>query len=405
MMRYRFADCILDVKRHELYRDGVLVPVEPQVFDILHMLVRNAGNLVNQDDIVREIWNGRVVSDSTISSRINAARRAVGDSGKNQQVIKTIYRRGFQLIALVSNDEQPSKAGMNPEVQNQQTVRFTTSPDGTRLAYAVSGSGPKVLRAGHFLTHLEKDWHSPIWRPYLDALGEHHTLIRYDQRGTGLSDPKLRNTSIEAYSADLKVIADKAGLDRFPLIATSQGVPIAIHFAAHHPERVSRLILYGGFALGRTLRQDDLTEEDSNTLLTMIRAGWGNPESAFMVAFTSLFCPSATPEEIANLVEIQLASATPENAAKIRIAIDRFSVIDCLDQVQAQTLVIHARNDSLHPVSQGQLLASRIRNSEFLQVESNNHIILPSDPVFQEIVAAKLEFLAREDCDGAKVYT
>lgn len=395
-MRYRFSDCILDVERHELFRGGRPVPVEPQVFDLIHLLVRNAGNLVTQNDIMGEIWSGRIVSDSALSSRVNAARKAVGDSGKKQDVIKTISRRGFQLIVPVENESGMDIAGANAQPQDRQTVRYTTSDDGTQLAYAVSGSGPEVMRAGHFLTHLEKDWHSPIWRPYLDAIGSEHTIIRYDQRGTGLSERELRSPTLENYSADLRAVADAVGLERFPVIGTSQGVPIAIHFAANNPERVSRLILYGGFALGRMMRDKGQVEEEATALLTLIRAGWGKPESGFMVAFTSLFCPGASHEEISNLVDIQLASTSPENAASIRAAFDRFSVIDLLDKVQAPTLVIHARNDSLHPVSQGQLLASRIPNAEFLQVESSNHIALPSDPAFQEIVAAELEFLARD---------
>lgn len=394
-MRYQFADCILDVERHELSLSGQPVALEPQVFDLIHLLVRNAGNLVSQDEILNEIWGGRVISDSALSSRVNAARKAVGDSGREQRIIKTIPRRGFQLIIPVES-ESTADTGVAPQPEIRQTVRYTTSHDGTVLAYAISGSGPKVMRAGHFLTHLEKDWHSPVWRPYLDAIGSHHTVIRYDQRGTGLSDRELRAPTLENYVADLKAVADAAGLERFPLIGTSQGVPIAIHFAANNPERVSRLILYGGFALGRMLRDSDDVADEANALLTLIRAGWGKPESGFMVAFTSVFCPGASHEEIANLVDIQLASTTPDNAARIRGAFDRFSVIDLLEKVRAPTLVIHARNDSLHPVSQGQLLASKIPDAEFLEVESSNHIALPSDPVFQEIVTAELEFLARD---------
>jgi len=392
-MRYRFADCILDMERHELWRMGDRVSVEPQVFDLLHLLVRRAGVLLSHDELIEEIWSGRAISDSALSSRINAARKAVGDNGRDQRVIRTVPRRGFVLGVPVTPESQ--SAPPKDRGEERQIIKFCQSKDGTRIGYAVSGNGPALVRAGHFLTHLEKDWHSPIWRPYLEALGRSHTVIRYDQRGTGLSDPSLRSTDLESYAADLQAVADAAGLESFPLIASSQGVPAAIHFAANHPDRVTRLVLYGGYAQGRAVRDPDYGADESRALVTMIRAGWGKRKSGFMAAFTSLFCPGATPAEIANLVDIQLASATPENAARIRVAIDEFDVSKLLSRVIAPTLVIHASADSVHPASQGQLIASAIAGAEYLQVESNNHIALPSDPAFTEIVTATLDFLSQ----------
>jgi len=238
------------------------------------------------------------------------------------------------------------------------------------------------MRAGHFLTHLEMDWKSRIWRPYLDALGRDHTLIRYDQRGTGLSDPCLANIGIDSHVADLEAVANAAGLDRFPLIALSQGVPIAIQFAAQHPERVSCLVLYGGYAEGRALRDGGQSSEAADAMMTLMREGWGKPQSAFMGAFTSLFCPGASQQQLADLVEMQLASASPENAGRIRMAIDRFTVLDQLEKIRAPSLVIHSRNDSVHPLSEGQKLASSIPDAEFIVLESNNHILLPDEPAW-----------------------
>ncbi|GKX35531.1 MAG: transcriptional regulator [Rhizobiaceae bacterium MnEN-MB40S] len=393
-MKFTFADCVLDAESYSLARNGQPVAVEPQVFDLLLLLARNAGRLVTKDQIVEEIWNGRIVSEATISARVNAARTAVGDNGKDQKVIRTVTRRGLELIVPVTTDAEERPA---PPSKAPQTFRFTRSSDGTRIAYAASGSGPPVMRAGHFLTHLEKDWRSPVWRPYLEALGAGHTLIRYDQRGTGLSDARLTNISVESYASDLLAVADAAGLEKFPIVASSQGAPVAIRVAATHPDRVSRLVLYGGFAQGRAHRDPDFGEAETDALLTMIRNGWGNPKSAFMTAFTTLFCPSASRAELDNLVEIQLASTSPENAARIRAGIDHIDVSSDLEKVRAPTLVIHASNDSVHPVSQGRLVAATIEGAEFLQVESDNHIYLPSDPAWKTIVDAQLEFLIRGD--------
>ncbi|MBW8635604.1 alpha/beta hydrolase [Hoeflea sp. WL0058] len=393
-MKYSFADCVLDAESYSLARNGQPVAVEPQVFDLLLLLARNAGRLVTKDQIIAEIWNGRIVSEATISARVNAARKAVGDTGKEQKVIRTVTRRGLEMIVPVTTDAEERPV---PSSKAPQTVRFTRSSDGTRIAYAASGSGPPLLRAGHFLTHLEKDWRSPVWRPYIEALGARHTLIRYDQRGTGLSDDRLGDISVESYASDLLAVADAAGLERFPIVASSQGAPAAIRAAATHPDRISRMVLYGGFAQGRAHRDPDFGEAETDALLTMIRSGWGNPKSAFMTAFTTLFCPGASRAELDNLVEIQLASASPENAARIRVEIDHIDVSNDLEKVRAPTLVIHASNDSVHPVSQGRLIAAAIEDAEFLQVESDNHIYLPSDPAWKTIVDAQLEFLNRGD--------
>jgi len=244
------------------------------------------------------------------------------------------------------------------------------------------------------MTHLEKDWESPVWAPYLQELSARHSLVRYDQRGSGLSDADLRGTDIEDYVADLKAVVDAAGLETFPLIASSQGVPISIIFAATYPERVSRLVFYGGFAQGRARRDHQYASEEASALMALIRSGWGKPDSPFMVAFTSVFCPGASKAEMDNMVEIQLASSSAENAVAIREAFDQFDVVNRLADVKVPTLVIHASGDAVHPVSQGRLLASEIPGAEFLQVESNNHVLLPSHSAWRKVVDAQLAFLA-----------
>ena len=268
------------------------------------------------------------------------------------------------------------------DATTKQTIRFATSKDGTQVAYAKSGKGPPLLRAGHFLTHLKKDWEGSVYQPMIATLSDAHTLIRYDQRGTGLSQADVDDLSLEAYAKDMLAVADAAGLDRFPIFATSQGVPVSIHFATTYPERVSRLVLFGGFAQGRLVREDDLSRDDAEVLMTLISKGWGKPDGPFMSAFVSLFCPDASREERASIAESQLASATPEMAARIRRTIDQFDVTNRLGNVQAPTLILHSSGDAIHPLSQGRLLAGGIRGSEFQMVESNNHIILKSSPAW-----------------------
>ena len=391
-MRFFFADCILDIASHSFLRDGCAVRIEPQVFDLLHLLAQRAGQLVTKDDLVDAVWNGRIVSDVTIGSRISAARKAVGDNGTDQNVIRTIPRRGFSLVAQVSSDVDETRVS---DMTAKQTIRFAKSQDGTQVAYAKSGNGPPLLRAGHFLTHLKRDWEGSVYQPMIAALSAAHTLVRYDQRGTGLSQADVDDLSLEAYADDMLAVADAAGLDRFPIFATSQGVPVSIHFAATYPERVSRLVLFGGFAKGRKVREDDFSHDDAEALMTLINKGWGNPDGPFMSAFVSLFCPDASRKERASIAESQIASATPEMAVRIRKTIDQFDVTDKLGSVQAPTLILHASGDAIHPLSQGRMLAAGIYGSEFHMVESNNHIILQSSPAWDEIVKATLEFIIR----------
>ncbi|MFQ5623896.1 MAG: alpha/beta fold hydrolase [Paracoccaceae bacterium] len=271
-MKYEFADCLLDTERHEFRVGGHGLDLEPQVFDLLHLLARRPGELVSRDELIAEVWDGRIVSESTIAARINAARRAVGDDGKAQRVIRTVPRRGIRLVAEVTTGGGTAPATPDDPAANQH-VRFATSSDGSSVAFATTGRGPDLLRAGHWLTHLELDWHSPVWRPLLDALGQRFTVTRYDQRGTGLSDWNVENFELENFVDDLEAVADAAGLRKFPIFASSQGVPTAIAFAARHPERVSRLILYGGFATGRRLRSSTDEIARSEAFLTLIREG------------------------------------------------------------------------------------------------------------------------------------
>jgi len=379
-MLYRFADCVLDTARHALLRDGAPVHVEPQVFELLAVLAASGGAVVGKEDLISQVWKGLNVSDATISARINAARRAVGDDGKAQWVIRTIPKRGVQMVVPVETEPTTDPAGHAPPEAAAPAIRFATSADGETIAHTRHGQGPPLVRVGHWLSHLELDRESPVWQPMLARLGAHFTLYRYDQRGTGLSTRDVGNLTLDAFVQDLKAVADANGLDRFPIFAASQAVPVAIRFAALHPDRVSRMVLYGGYAVGRVYREPGPGEVDEDTILGLIRAGWGQEDGAFMNAFTALFMPDATPEQVQSFVRLQRQSISPENAALLRRAVDRFVVEDDLDKVRAPTMVLHARGDAIHPMSQGQLLAARLPDARFVMLDSRNHAPLPQDP-------------------------
>ena len=377
-MRYRFGPFELVEETRELRADGQPRAVEPQVFDLLRFLIQARDRVVSQDELIQAVWNRRIVSDAAISARISAARAAVDDDGRRQEWIRTVPRRGFRFVGAVT---APDASDVPPKVtrQREQRIGFCRSRDGTRIAYAESGGGPPLVKAGHWLTHLEHDWQSPVWAPHLERLGRNFRLVRYDQRGNGLSDWDIGPLSLECFVDDLEAVVDAAGLERFALFGSSQGVPIAIAFACRHPERVSRLVLYGGFEQGRLLRMKESERAQAEAILTLMRHGWGRPGSAFIDAFAALFIPDGNREQIDSLVDLQRRTTSPDNAVALRMAVDRFDVSDQLERVAAPTLVIHAQHDSVQPLDQGRQLASRIPGAEFVLLDSRNHILLPEE--------------------------
>jgi pimeloyl-ACP methyl ester carboxylesterase/DNA-binding winged helix-turn-helix (wHTH) protein len=382
-MRHRFGRCELRDDTQELLLDGIPRKIVPQVFDLLRYLVSHAGLLVSRDDLVEAVWGGRHISDAAISSRISAARTAVGDDGGRQEIIRTVPRRGFRFIADVKivDDDAPTPSG-GPSRERGQRIGFCRSSDGTQIALATTGAGPPLVRAGHWLTHLESDWHSPVWRPVLDELDKDFQVIRYDQRGNGLSDWEVDDLTLDAFVADLEAVVDAAGLGRFDLYGVSQGAPIAVAYAARHPQRLRHLILHGGYVRGRLLRGSVEEVEQAKALLTLITHQWGKEGSPFIQAFASMFIPDGTKEQISSLAQLQRTTTLPQNAARLRAAVDSFDVSELLDKVRTPTLVIHARNDGVHPLDQGRALAAGIKNAEFVMLESPNHITLAHEPAW-----------------------
>jgi DNA-binding winged helix-turn-helix (wHTH) protein/pimeloyl-ACP methyl ester carboxylesterase len=384
-LQFRFENHVLDVGRRELTRGREPVAIEPQVFDLLVHLVRNRDRVVTKDDLIASIWCGRIVSESTLTSRINAVRKAVGDSGEEQQLIRTVARKGFRFIAEVTESTGsdapavPAKT-WSPAPGLQQEVHFCTAADGVRIAYATVGQGLPLIKTANWLNHLEYDWESPVWSGFLHALASDYRLIRYDARGNGLSDWEVADLSFEAFVRDLEIVTEVSGLDRFPLLGVSQGCAVCIAYAVRHPERVSRLVLYGGFARGRRKRGSQQEIANSDAVLTLMRQGWGQENPAFRQLFTSLFIPGGTPEQMQWFNDLQRITTSPENAVRLRFAIDDIDVTDLLPRIKAPTLVLHCRNDAVQPFEEGRRIAAGIFGARFVALEGRNHLILKGDP-------------------------
>lgn len=398
-MEFRFSDHTLDVERRELRHGCEPVAVEPQVFDLLVYLLRNRDHVVSKDDLLAAVWGGRIVSDSTLTSRINAARKAIGDSGEQQKLIRTIARKGFRFVAEVGEREDPTATGAatgaasGSAILPRQNIHFCTTHDGVRVAYAEVGAGPPLVKAANYLNHLEYDWESPVWSPFLHALASRHRLIRYDARGNGLSDWDVDTFSFDAFVSDLETVVDAAKQHTFALLGISQGCALAVAYSVRHPERVSRLILYGGFVRGKRQRGLPRDLEQADALLTLMRDGWGRDNPAFRQIFTSLFIPGGTVEQMQWWNDLQLKTTSPENAVRMRRAWDDIDVSDLLPHVRVPTLVLHCRDDAVQPFDEGRRLAAGIPGANFVALEGRNHVILQDDPSWPRFLAEIENFL------------
>ena len=278
---YSFGEYELDTRLHELRRARERLHIEPQVFDVLAHLFACRDRVVTKEELLDRVWGHRYVAPTTLNSRIKHARQAVGDDGATQRVIRTIHGLGFRCVASVEERATSTSATTSPL---EQHIQFCTAPDGVNIAYATSGAGPPLVKPANWLTHLEYDWESPVWRHWLRELSREQTLVRYDERGCGLSDRDVEDLSFEAWVRDLETVVDAMGLERFPLLGLSQGCAVAIAYAVRHPERVTQLVLYGGFAEGlitraRTPRE---LEEDTTVMRQPSRSAGGTttPRSA-----------------------------------------------------------------------------------------------------------------------------
>ncbi|MFP3853387.1 MAG: alpha/beta fold hydrolase [Anaerolineales bacterium] len=276
-----------------------------------------------------------------------------------------------------------------------QDIRFCRSVDGVRIAYATSGEGPPLVKAANYLTHLEHDWNSPVWQHWLYGLSSSHHLIRYDARGSGLSDWEVEELSVSAWVQDLRAVIDSLELERVPLLGISQGAAVSVAFAAKYPERVSKLVLYGGYARGRFHR--DLDEEErveAESLINLIRVGWGRRNPAFRQLFSTMLMPDANEEQRESLNELARISADPAIASRMERAFYHIDVRPYTSQVRAPALVLHARQDGAIPFEEGRLLAAMLPDARFVQLESRNHILLGQEPAWGRFLAELRTFLA-----------
>lgn len=277
----------------------------------------------------------------------------------------------------------------------RQDIRFCQNSDGTQLAMALYGSGPPLVKAATWLTHIERDPTSAFSQHWIGEFSRRHTYVTYDARGCGLSSRKALDISLEAWVRDLETVVDSLGLQTFPLLGISQGAAIATAYAARHPERVSRLILFGGFATSyfTTGNPDPKIAQEAETLLKIVEVGWGQGSPAFRRVFVSKFMPNASVEQQQDFDEYQHLTATPDMAARCLRAMFSIDVKAAARQVACPTLVFHSRGDQMILFDQGRKLASLIPNAKFVPVDSENHFPFEDEPCWPTIVQELRDFL------------
>jgi len=275
----------------------------------------------------------------------------------------------------------------------RQTVRYVHTSDGLRLAWGESGSGPPLVRAATWLTHLEFDLDSPVWTHWMSFFSDHFRFIRYDERGCGMSDWDVKDISLDRRVADLETVVEAAGLNEpFTLLGISQGASVSLSYAVRHPGRVARIVLCGGYARG-ALKRGDADARRMYEAITDLASLWGSDNPAFRQMLTSLFMPDATAEQMRSFNDMQRITTSPENAARLRQSVDEIDVTELLARVNVPTLVLHSRNDAMQPFDEGRRIATGIRGARFVALESRNHMILQSDPVWSRFFDEIKHFL------------
>jgi pimeloyl-ACP methyl ester carboxylesterase/DNA-binding SARP family transcriptional activator len=360
-------------------------------------------------------------ADEAVHATLVRLLRASGRAREAEEEFQRAHRRlrEFNVVcngALKQAAQVPLHADagrstaevVSPRPQAEQApasalhdVQFCRTTDGVRIAYAKVGNGPPLVWAAHWMSHLSFSWQSPVWRHWTDQFAKDHCFVHYDERGNGLSDWDCQEFSVDAFVRDLEAVVDTIGLDRFALMGSSKGGPTAMAYAARHPERVSHLILYGTFAQGWRILGDNDDIVAREAVIALIQQGWARDNPAIRQFMTSHFLPDASLEEMGWFNDLQRVSAPAENAARLFRALGDFNVLDLLPGIAAPTLVLHCRDDAATRFEQGRLIASRIPQARFVELEGSNHVLLPRDPAWARFVAEVRGFLGCKPAQGA----
>lgn len=395
---YRFGPFHLNVRERRLMRGESVIPLRLKVFDTLRVLVEHSGRLLTKDELMQAIWPETVVEENNLNHNISTLRKVLGEAQTGQRYIETVPRVGYRFLADVTNASGVASAPdpappADPQRSLWQEVRFCTASDGIRIAYSTVGDGPPLIKAASFLNHLEYEWESPVWKHWIHAISAYQHFVRYDERGCGLSDWQVQDLSFDAWVRDFETVVDAVGADRFDLLGISQGGAVAAAYAARHPERVRRLILFSAFECGWQARGNTQATSEWMALIALLRLGWGRNNPVFRQIFTSRFIPDARPEQMEWFNNLQQISASPENAARLMEEIARLDVRPLLADIKAPTIVFHPEGDAVIPFDEGRRLAAAIPDATLVPLPSRNHLVLEHEPAWGILLRELGEFL------------
>jgi pimeloyl-ACP methyl ester carboxylesterase len=343
-------------------------------------------------------WRMRMAANMLREGKENTASIAYAVGFQSEAAFNRAFKREFGIPPAawrrkLEEEEQAKSRGLQKRELPPQQVRYCRAKDGTQLAWSRVGEGPVLVKTANWLNHIEYDWDSPLWRHWIEEFTEGRALVRYDERGNGLSDWDTPELSLDAFVDDLESVADCIDAAAFDLLAISQGAAVAVAYAVRHPERVRRLVICNGYAAGWAVRGDADEMARREAMLTLTEMGWGADNPAYRQLFTSHYVPDATPKQMGWFNEMQRVSASPENAVKLQRALGVLDVRRLLSEVRTATLIFHSRSDQAVPFSQGAELASGIPDARFVPLESRNHILLPSEPAWEIFARESREFL------------
>jgi len=390
---YEFGPFRLEPREHRLVREGCAIPLTGKAFATLCALVEQHGTLVPKQELMEAVWPDSVVEENSLDRNISALRKALGEQASGESFIETVPRAGYRFVAAVRELIQkgngvhagaPTEGSTDAHDAIRQEIRFCMTADKVRLAYSRIGSGYPLVRVANCFNHLDFEWESPIWQHYVRDLAKGHSIVRYDGRGNGISEWNVEDISFDAWVNDLGAVVDAAGLSKFAILGMSQGASVAIAYAVLHPERVSHLILCGGYSRGVNHREKPDAKAARHALETLVEVNWGKSNPAYFQMVTNMYIPEhTTPQDQQFFKDLQGVSVSTANLVKFMRACDAINVRPLLSSVSVPTIVFHSDRDRIAPSEEGRILAAEIPGAKFVPLTSANHLLLADEPAWK----------------------
>jgi pimeloyl-ACP methyl ester carboxylesterase/DNA-binding winged helix-turn-helix (wHTH) protein len=395
---YEFGPFRLEPREHRLVREGCAVPLTGKAFATLCVLVEQHGALVPKQRLMDAVWPDSVVEENNLDRNISVLRKALGEQVSGESFIETVPRAGYRFVGAVRELAPKANAGRTgirvdvptgdfadaAAAASRQDIRFCRTADKVRLAYSTIGSGSPLVRVANCFNHLDFEWESPIWQHYVRDLAKGHSIVRYDGRGNGISEWNVEDISFDAWVNDLGTVVDAAGLGKFAILGMSQGAAVAIAYAVRYPERVSHLILCGGYSRGVNYRERPDALAARQALETLVEVNWGKNNPPYFQMVTNLYIPEhATPADQQFFKDLQGLSVSTANLVRFMRSCDAINVRPLLPSVSVPTIIFHSDRDRIAPPEEGRILAAEIPGAKFVPLSSANHLLLAEEPAWK----------------------